>query len=99
MDNGMSDDREVTDDLVAEIGRQDAIHPNGYPATRDGIRLGIAAAEDEVREALDAWRAARCKCSTPRCAHHDWSQVRAEAIQAAAVLLRMARGITPPRRS
>lgn len=77
-------------DVMAEIKRQDAFHPSGYPCTRDGIRLGLAAAEDELIEALDAWRDGRCKCPEPNCQHHDWSKVRVEAIQAAAVLLRMA---------
>jgi hypothetical protein len=76
-------------ELVAEIRRQDERHPDGYPATRDGIRLGIAAAEDEVNEALDAWRTDRCKCPTPLCGHATWEKTRGEALQAAAVLMRL----------
>lgn len=81
------------DDLVDEIGRQDIVHPSGYPATRDGIRLGIAAAEDELTETRDAWREDRCKCELPLCGHATWKNVRAEAMQTAAVLMRLVRSI------
>lgn len=80
-------------DVAHEIERQNHIHPAGYPATRDGIRLGLAAAQDELREALDAWRAGRCKCSVPVCGHHDWMDTRVEIVQCAVVLLRIAAGI------
>lgn len=83
--------RDVSDEMV----RQDSIHPSGYPATRDGIRLAIAAGEDELDEALQAWREGRCKCPLPMCGHHKWGSVRTELIQAAAVLLRAAREISP----
>lgn len=84
---------DILDELDDEIGRQDRIHPAGYQATRDGIRLGIAAAEDELREALGSWRAGRCKCPTPRCNHHDWSDCRGELLQTAAVIMRIVREI------
>lgn len=38
-----------------EVERQRHIHPDGFPATRDGVRLGLASIEDETREALLAW--------------------------------------------
>lgn len=79
--------------LTLEIERQRSIHPDGYPATRNGIRLGLACAQDEVLESLDEWRLARCKCNAPDCAHPDWSNVREEALQAAAVLLRIVTSI------
>ena len=72
-----------------EIERQDRVHPDGYPPTRDGVRLGLAAAQDELDEALVAWREGRCKCPTPNCDHADWEHVRTEAIQTVAVLLRV----------
>jgi hypothetical protein len=75
--------------LVQEIECQDQIHPSGYPATRDGIRLAIAVAqEDELGEALEAWRRGRCKCPTPMCGHHDWTEAAEEMVQAAAVIMR-----------
>jgi hypothetical protein len=83
----------ILDAVADEIERQDGRDRGGYPATRDDIRLGIAAAEDELAETLTAWRDARCKCPTPGCDHADWSEVRIEASQAAAVLLRLAREI------
>ena len=82
--------------LAVEMVRQDVIHPDGYPPTRDGIRLAIAAADDELIETLAAWRAARCKCPKPRCGHHDWTEVGVEAIQTAAVLMRMVRALPQP---
>lgn len=80
-------------DIRYEVERQDALHPAGYPVTRDGIRLGLAAAEDEVREARDEWDLHKCRCQEPLCDHADWSTVRYEAMQAVAVLVRMVRSI------
>jgi hypothetical protein len=87
----------VLDELLSELGRevvrQDSLHPSGYPATRDGMRLGIASGKDELREARKAWSRGRCKCPTPMCDHHDWSAVDEELMQAAAVMLRTVRSI------
>jgi hypothetical protein len=80
-------------DLGDEVTRQDEIHPAGYAATRDGVRLGLATVGDELQEALDAWRPGRCKCRTPECGHHDWSEVRKELLQTAAVIMRTIRSI------
>ena len=80
-------------ELQSEIDRQDGIHPDGYPATRDGLRLALAAFADELREAELAWREGRCKCPEPRCDHHDWMPLRGELIQAAAVVMRAVRSI------
>lgn len=79
--------------LIREMTRQDAMHPRGYPPTRDGIRLGLAAAQDELNEALDAWRADRCKCEEPECGHYDWQATRGEIVQTIGVLLRCVRSI------
>ena len=75
----------VVADLLAEIRRQDEIHPSGYPRTRDGIRLGIAAAEDELFETKEAWRLGK--------ASGWWDNVRLEALQTAAVLVRLVRSL------
>jgi hypothetical protein len=81
-------------DIDNEIARQDAVHPSGYPATRDGVFLGITTAVHELdREAVDAWRSERCNCSTPTCGHATWPDTRTEIIQAVAVLLRTLRSI------
>ena len=81
-------------EVATEIARQDQIHPRGYPPTRDGVFLGLTTAQWEIeREAPPAWSAGRCKCPTPECGHHDWGAVRGEALQAAAILLRLVRSI------
>jgi hypothetical protein len=81
------------DALRLEIERQDGIHPDGYPATRDGTALALFNAREELREARKAWRHGRCKCPTPRCDHHDWSAAAEEMLQAAAVIMRSWRSI------
>lgn len=80
--------------IAAEIDRQDRFHPAGYPATRDGVFLGIKTAAHELDiEAIGAWRDDRCRCETPVCGHADWRRTRSELIQAAAVILRTVRSI------
>jgi hypothetical protein len=71
-------------DLISEISTQDVRHP-GFPATRDGLRLAIVAIEDETGEALRAHRVGRRR--------EDWSRVRAELVQVAAVAMRAVRSI------
>jgi hypothetical protein len=81
-------------DLDVEVDRQDQFHPVGYPATRDGVFLGIKTAVHELdHEAIDAWRGDRCRCQTPLCGHAEWQNTRAEMLQAAAVILRTIRSI------
>ncbi len=79
--------------LAQEIRRQDEVHPDGYPATRDGVRLALSVAQDELEEALDAWRWGRCKCPVPLCGHAVWDGVEEEIIQTMAVLARSLRSI------
>jgi hypothetical protein len=78
--------------LLAEVARQDSLH-SGYRPTRDGMRLALAALQDELDEALAAHRAGRCKCATIDCGHHDWTELRVELIQVAAVAIRAIRSI------
>jgi hypothetical protein len=97
----MPDADRVVSELAEKVARQDALHPDGYPATRDGVLLGIAAAGVELIEAGIAWFAARCKCPTPRCGHADWGPAADEMLDAAAVLVRAVREVrsavpTPP---
>lgn len=79
----------LTDQLLAEVReeaeRQDRNHPAGYPATRDGVRLGIATAGDELREAYDEWRQHKNDLGNPQ------DNTRGELLQAAAVILRTIR--------
>jgi hypothetical protein len=73
-------------DLAREVVRQDEVHPAGYPATRDGVFLGITTAVHELEhEAINAWREERNR--------DGWPETRAEVIQAIAVLLRLVRSI------
>lgn len=60
-----------------------------FPATRDGVRLALAAAQDELDEAQDAWRAGQPKHGRSA----DWTECRAEMMQLAAVVLRAVRSI------
>ena len=71
--------------LVAEVDRQDRIHPGGYPADRDGLRLGLAALEDETREAYDEWRVHRRVAG--------WGGLAGELLQVAGVAMRMYRSV------
>lgn len=68
-----------------EVQRQDAIHPAGYPATRDGLRFALATLADELDEALAAWREER---RTP-----GWPQTAEELLQVAGVAVRALRSI------
>ena len=86
----MSRDQDLMLDLEREIARQDDIakaNQYGYPFTRNGIRLGIAALQDEVTEVLDAWRAD--KNHLENCA----AELREELLQVAAVAMRIARSV------
>lgn len=71
--------------VAAEVRRQDETHEAGYPATRDGLRLALAAAEDELIEARDAHRDEREMAG--------WWRTRDELLQLAAVVLRAVRSI------
>jgi hypothetical protein len=75
--------------LAAEIERQDRNHPQGYPATRDGILLAIATAEEELREARAAWRAGRPTNTLSA----NWIDTGEELLQTAAVIMRAVRSI------
>jgi hypothetical protein len=78
-------------DLQEEIDRQDGIAAAagyGYPFTRNGVRLGIAALEDELKEVRDdVWRPNKNKLGDVA----GW--LREELLQLAAVAVRVAREI------
>lgn len=85
---------DVLADLAREVARQDLLHPPGFPATRDGVFLGITTAVHELeREAVEAWRSERCRCGVTGCVHATWTDTRTEVMQAAAVLVRVLRSI------
>jgi hypothetical protein len=78
---------ELMVDLYREIGRQDLKHGpyEGTPLGRS--RLALATLEDEVQEALLAWRAERDLLT--------WQDTRAEVLQVAAVAIRALRDALP----
>lgn len=70
--------------LLAEIVRQDEKHGPFEGATQLGrSRLAMACLEDEIAEALNAWRDER---NTP-----TWDHTREEVLQIAAVAIRVLR--------
>lgn len=87
--------------IKAEVARQDALHPAGYPADRDGIRLGLASAGDERAEALEAWANEKPNNGLPpdvpnRVAARPqapWPQTTHEVLQLAAVAIRLYRNL------
>lgn len=77
---------EITD-LVAEVERQDRKH-GPYEGTELGrSRLALATMEDELAEALEAWRAER--------GARGWTRTRTEVLQVAAVAMRTLRDALP----
>jgi hypothetical protein len=70
--------------LIREVERQDEKHGRFDGASQLGkSRLALACLEDEVAEAVQAWRDER---KTPR-----WEQTREEVLQVAAVAIRALR--------
>lgn len=75
----------LADLIASEVARQDEIHPAGYPATRDGVRMGLATIQDELDEALAAWRDERRE--------PHWTETEAEVLQVAGVAARLLRSM------
>lgn len=69
--------------LMGEIERQDAKHGPYQGTTLGRSRLALATLEDEVAEAVEAWRDERQALS--------WDETRAEVLQVAAVAIRTLR--------
>lgn len=82
-------------DLACEVFRMDEAHPDGYPATRDGVFLGIMTAVHELEtEAIESWRSERTPCLAPNGRTHcHWPYTRQELLQAAAIIIRTIRSI------
>lgn len=74
-------------ELEDEIVRQDQLHGRRFDAESElgQIRLGVACLEDEAVETRNAWREERKV--------DGWAKVREEALQTAAVALRLVRQI------
>lgn len=69
-------------ELVARTVRQQTERYGRFDADVGGARLAIACLEDEVAETLDAWRAERRRDA--------WNETTIEAVQVAAVAVRLA---------
>lgn len=85
--------------LQTEVTRQDTVM-GGYHPDRDGVRMAISSLEDEVEEAKLAWRVERSGSPQPHdsCGptcdrSHAWRQTRSEALQVAAIALRLVRDL------
>lgn len=74
--------------IVSEVARQDVEHPNGYPLTRDGMRLGVAALSDELTEVWTEWNLSKRHFPT-----HHTSNLEVEIVQLIAVGIRMLRSL------
>ncbi len=77
----------VVSSVLKEVERQDGAHPGGYGSTRDGVRLGLASMEDELRESLEAWQEEKRK--------NGWPDTYSEVEQTVAVGMRLLRSMRP----
>jgi len=71
-----------------EVARQDEIHPAGFIADRDGIRLALAAMQDELDESLEAFQGGE-----KRRTDEYWPKTEEELVQTIAVGLRLLRSL------
>lgn len=46
---------ELQELIALRLTDQKRRYPPGFPCDRNGIRLGLASIQDELKEALDAW--------------------------------------------
>lgn len=77
-------------ELLEEVDRQDEKHGPFEGSALGRSRLGLACVQDELAEALDAWRAERPQ-SDGYVDLHTCGRTRAELLQVAAVALRVIR--------
>lgn len=71
--------------IEEEVRRQDDLHPEDFPPTRGGVRLALAAVQDELDETLEAWQGER---RAP-----EWIKTEEELVQTLAVGIRLLRAI------
>jgi hypothetical protein len=76
---------QVAREILEEVSRQDITHEAGYPATRDGVRVGLADAQDELNEALQSMLLYKLT--------RNWGPMREELKQCAAVIISVMREI------
>lgn len=80
----------VIADFLDEVARQDQIQPEGYPNTRNGVRLGLACLQDELDETHAEWHVEK---------RTQWEKTQIELTQAVAIGVRILRSMKDPRRS
>lgn len=90
-----SDSQQILAQVLVESAQQDRRHPDGFPGDRNGIRAGVAAIEDETREALEAWHFEKTLLDG-RDPEHQWTRTREELLQVAAIALRTLRELPRP---
>ena len=84
----------LIDQLNAEIRRQDKKHGRiGGDSDYGRARLGIACVQDEVDEALEAWRDDKKRAADDLPALGRFFDTKAELMQVAAVAIRVIRDI------
>jgi hypothetical protein len=76
--------RRTTELVLEEVERQDRLH-RPYRSDRDDVRLALCTVEDELEEALDAWRKEKGRPS------NRWPKVAEEMRQSVAVGMRLLR--------
>lgn len=72
--------------ITNRLDRQMESFPPGFPADRNGIRLGLAAIEDELNETLTEWRADKSIDETFRNTYDELLDVISAAIYTAVEL-------------
>jgi len=58
-------------DIFNRLRRQHVRFPAGFPCDRNGIRLGLASVEDELKETLEAWQDEKRQPFTRTCKTYD----------------------------
>jgi hypothetical protein len=81
------------DDLFQMMEWMDEVHPQGFPCTRDGIRLGIAAIQDETSEVWKEWEANKRAFGKWLPNSDSLEPMRQELLQVAAITMRIVRSI------
>lgn len=78
---------DALNEVLSEVVTRDSYHAAGYPATRDGVRLGLADAQDKLSEAIEAWHVYKLTS--------NWHPARSDLVQLAAIAVRILREIKP----
>lgn len=84
----------LLDEVVDHVGMLKARYPPGFPCTRNDLRLGIAALQDEAQELRDEWQIRKRHLDAPSAR----AALEAEAFDAIAVgmlIIQGLRGIYP----